>query len=57
MEIHGRGKMSKELNIVALIPEGKGLEAQKDFQPITSVGCVYNLLTKMVLNRMRDTMS
>lgn len=49
------GKLSKEINstFLRLIPKVLNPMALKDFRPISLVGCIYKLLSKILANRLR----
>ena len=39
-----------------MIPKKKGVDDLKDFRPISLVGCLYKLLTKVLANRLKKVM-
>lgn len=54
-EFHHRGKLNKELNatFLTLIPKIPNPAESKDFEPISLVGSVYKLISKMLPNRLK----
>jgi hypothetical protein len=57
-EFHARGKFVKSINstFMSLIPKIQGAKEVKDFQPISLVGGVYKIISKVLANRMRRVM-
>lgn len=54
-EFHEHGRFVNSLNnsFLVLIPKKKGAEDTKDYRPISLVGGVYKLLTKVLANRLK----
>jgi hypothetical protein len=54
-EFHARGKFVKSINstFISLIPKTQGAKEIKDFHPISLVGGVYKIISKVLANRMR----
>ena len=54
-EFHKGGHLHKEINatFLTLIPKVPNPSGLKDFRPISLVGCVYNLLAKVLPNRLK----
>ncbi|XP_015969281.1 uncharacterized protein LOC107492735 [Arachis duranensis] len=52
-------KLPTDANVmwVTLAPKFVGSKEIKDFQPISMVGCVYNVILKVLVRRMRSVMS
>jgi hypothetical protein len=57
-KFHERGKFVKCINstFIALIPKVHGAKEIKDFRPISLVGGIYKIITKVLANRMRMVM-
>jgi hypothetical protein len=57
-EFHARGKFVKSINstFISLIPKIQGAKEVKDFRPISLVGGVYKIISKVLANRMRKVM-
>jgi hypothetical protein len=57
-EFHARGKFVKSINstFISLIPKVQGAKEVKDFRPISLVGGVYKIISKVLANRMRKVM-
>jgi hypothetical protein len=57
-EFHARGKFVKSINstFTSLIPKTQGAKEIKDFRPISLVGGVYKIISKVLANRMRRIM-
>ena len=57
-EFHARGKFVKSINstFISLIPKIQGAKEVKDFRPISLVGGVYKIISKVLANRMRRVM-
>lgn len=57
-KFHLRGRLNKEVNATffTLIPKAPNPVDVKDFRPISLVGCVYKLLSKILANRMRKVL-
>ena len=53
------GKFVKSLNstFIVMIPKKEGAEDLKDFRPISLVGSLYNLIAKVLANRLKKVMS
>jgi len=51
------GRFVKSLNgtFIGFIPKEDGAQDIKDYQPISLVGCMYKLLSKMLATRLRVT--
>ena len=58
-EFHRNGKLSKGLNgtFIALIPKVESPQRLNDFRPISMVGSLYKVLSKVLANRLRVVMS
>ncbi|GKV19346.1 hypothetical protein SLEP1_g29624 [Rubroshorea leprosula] len=58
-EFHQRCKLVKGLNssFLTLIPKKLNPRELKDFRPISLIGCVYKLLSKVLANRLKNVMS
>jgi hypothetical protein len=54
-EFHLRGKFEKSLNatFISLIPKKVGVVDIKDFCPISLVGGVYKIKSKVLVNRLK----
>ncbi|XP_057763528.1 uncharacterized protein LOC130983450 [Arachis stenosperma] len=52
-------KLPTDANVmwVTLAPKFVGFKEIKDFRPISMVGCVYNVISKVLVRRMRSVMS
>jgi hypothetical protein len=57
-EFHARGKFEKSLNatFIALIPKKARAEDIKDFCPISLVGGVYKIISKVLPNRLKTVL-
>ena len=57
-EFHQRGKLNREINatLLCLIPRVLNPIDLKDFRPISLVGCIYKLLSKILANRLRGVL-
>ena len=57
-EFFERGTFVKSLNstFLVLIPKKGGAEDLKDFMPISLVGSLYKILTKVLTNRLKKVM-
>jgi hypothetical protein len=57
-EFHARGKFVKSINstFISLILKIQGVKEVKDFRPISLVGGVYKIISKVLANRMRKVM-
>jgi hypothetical protein len=57
-KFHDRGKFVKCINstFIAFIPKVHGAKEIKDFRPISLVGGIYKIITKVLANRMRMVM-
>ena len=55
-EFHTNGKFVTSLNVtfIALIPKRADAQNIKDYRPISLVGCIYKLLSKVPARRLRD---
>jgi hypothetical protein len=53
-EFHRKGKLTKGLNstFIALIPKVESPERLNDFRPISLVGSLYKILTKVLANKL-----
>lgn len=53
-DLHSSGKFVKFLNstFMSLIPKRSGANEFKDFRPISRVGCIYKLITKVLASRL-----
>jgi len=58
-EFHTNGKFVTSLNatFIALIPKRSHAQNIKDYRPISSVSCIYKLLSKVLARRLRDVIS
>jgi hypothetical protein len=58
-EFHLNGKLITRLNstFIALIPNVDNLQRLNDFSPISLVGCLYKILSKVFANRLRLVIS
>jgi hypothetical protein len=58
-EFHARGKFVKSISstFISLIPKIHGAKEIKDFRPISLVGGVYKIISKVLANRMRRVMA
>ena len=54
MEFHRNGKLPKGVNstFIALIPKVDSPQWFNDFHPISLVGCMYNVLAKVLSNKL-----
>lgn len=54
-EFHSNGVLAKELgaSFIALIPRKQCTILLRGFQPISFSGCIYNILAKVLANRLR----
>ncbi|KHN05264.1 hypothetical protein glysoja_049705, partial [Glycine soja] len=43
-------------SFIALIPKIKDPQVISDFRPISLIGCIYKVITKLLANRMRKIM-
>ncbi|GKU90242.1 hypothetical protein SLEP1_g4255 [Rubroshorea leprosula] len=57
-EVHKNGRLVSGLNssFLALIPKKFNSMELKDYRPISLIGCVYKLLTKVLANRIKAVM-
>lgn len=57
-EFHARGKFEKSINatFIALIPKKARAEDIKDFCPISLVGGVYKIISKVLPNRLKTVL-
>jgi hypothetical protein len=57
-EFHARGEFVKSINstFISHIPKTQGAKEIKDFHPISLVGGVYKIISKVLANRMRRVM-
>ena len=58
-EFHQKGKISNNIgaSFIALIPKNKGAECIKDFRPISLIGSICKILTKVLASRLQKAMS
>ena len=58
-DFHARGKFEKSLNstFISLIPKVPGATDLGDFRPISLVGGIYKIISKVLANRLRLVMS
>jgi hypothetical protein len=58
-EFHLNGKLTTRLNstFIALIPKVDSLQRLNDYSPISLVGCLYKILSKVLANRLRLVIS
>ena len=58
-DFHRNGKLSKDINntFIALIPKIECPRCLNDFRPISMVGSLYKVLSKVISNRLRRVMS
>jgi len=56
VEFHRNGKLSRGINstFIALIPKIDNPKKLNDFRPISLVGNIYKILTKVLANRLRS---
>ena len=54
-EFHNNGKIPKSLlsYFVALVPKVKCLQRVNDFRPISLLGCLYKIISKLLADRMK----
>ena len=57
-DFHTKGRFLKSFNatFIALIPKKAGAEELKDYRPISLVGIVYKLITKVLANRLKNVL-
>ena len=57
-EFYQYSKLEKSLNanFIALIPKKNGASNIRDFRPISLVGSVYKILTKVLANRLKEVL-
>ena len=57
-EFYQHSKFEKSLNatFIALIPKKNGASNIRDFRPISLVGSVYKILTKVLANRLKEVL-
>lgn len=58
LDFHRNGKLTRDINttFIALIPEFDSPQGLNDFRPISLVGCLYKMLSKVLANRLRAVM-
>jgi hypothetical protein len=58
-DFHDRGKFEKSLNatFISLIPKRPGAMELKDFRPISLIGGIYKIISKVLANRLRLVMN
>lgn len=58
-DFHRNGKLTRGINttFIALIPKVETPQRLNDFRPISLVGCLYKILSKVLANRLRMVMS
>jgi len=58
MEFHRNGKLTKGVNstFIDLIPKVDSPQRLADFRPISLVGCMYKVLSKVLVNRLRSVL-
>jgi hypothetical protein len=58
IEFHSKGSFEKSLNatFIALIPKKARVVDRKDFRPITLVGVVYKIISKVLANRLKHVL-
>lgn len=58
LDFHRNGKLTRGINttFIALIPEFDSPQGLNDFRPISLVGCLYKMLSKVLANRLRAVM-
>jgi len=56
VEFHPRGKFKKSFNatFVSLIPKTTGAIDMKDFRPISLIGGIYKIISKVLANRFKS---
>jgi hypothetical protein len=57
-EYHGKGRFKKNINamFISLIPKRAGVVVIKDIRPISSVGGVYKIISKVLVNRLKQVL-
>ena len=57
-EFHKSGRLSEEINTTffTLIPKVPNVVDLKEYRPISLVGCIYKLLSKILSNRMKEVL-
>ena len=57
-EFHKKGRLSKEINtsFLTLIPKVPNAVDLKEYRPISLVGCIYKLLSKVLANRLKKVL-
>jgi len=57
-KFHRNGRLSKGINstFIALIPKIDSPQRLNDFRPIALVGCLYKIIAKVLVNRLRKVM-
>jgi len=57
-EFHSRGKFEKSFNdtFISLIPKKTGVMEVKDFRPISLIGGIYKIISKVLANRFKSVL-
>ena len=59
LDFFSSGYLPKNLNMtwVILIPKFDGTKDMKDFRPISMVGCIYKMISKILARRLKSVMN
>lgn len=57
-EFHNNGKLVRGLNssFIVLIPKKEAEESLNEFRPISLIGCIYKILSKILAARLRKVL-
>jgi hypothetical protein len=57
-EFHGKGRFEKNIiaTFISLIPKKVGMVDIKDFCPISLVGAIYKIISKVLVNRLKQVL-